>query len=121
MKRIFLNLLTAFFFACIIQTGFSQQIDSVMSIYDEQFPNEKMHIHFDKLTYNKEETIWYKIYILAGSELSPLSKNVYVEWYDTTGKMISQTVAPLFQSTAKGSFELPAGYANAGMKSGTTD
>jgi len=33
-----------------------------------------------------------------------------VEWYDTTGKMISQTAAPLFQSTAKGAFELPEDY-----------
>jgi hypothetical protein len=70
-----------------------------------------MHIHFDRTIYNKEETIWYKIYILSSAgELTTLSKNVYVEWYDTTGKMIKQTVAPLYQSTAKGSFDIPHDY-----------
>ncbi|MEN9686123.1 MAG: hypothetical protein RLZZ28_1909 [Bacteroidota bacterium] len=95
----------------IFQKGRAQSIDSMMGIYAENFPTEKMHIHFDKSIYNKEETIFYKVYILSGSELSLLSKNVYLEWYDTTGKMIKQTVAPLFQSTAKGSFEIPADYA----------
>jgi hypothetical protein len=78
-----------------------------MSIYDEQFPHEKIHIHFDKAAYNQEETIWYKVYLLSGSELSGISKNIYVEWYDTTGKIIKQTVAPVYQASAKGAFELP--------------
>jgi hypothetical protein len=111
MKRIFFALSTILFFVCTSQQVFGQQVDSVMSAYSEQFPVERIHIHFDKTVYNKEETIWYKVYLLTGGELSGTSKNVYVEWYDTTGRMIKQTVAPLFQSSAKGSFELPAGYA----------
>lgn len=94
----------------ILQVGLSQQPDSMMAVYAEEFPTEKIHIHFDKSIYNKEETIWYKIYILSGSELTSLSKNIYVEWYDTSGYMIKQTVAPLYQSTAKGSFDLPPNY-----------
>lgn len=94
----------------ILQVGLSQQPDSMMAVYAEEFPTEKIHIHFDKPIYNKEETIWYKIYILSGSELTSLSKNIYVEWYDTSGYMIKQTVAPLYQSTAKGSFDLPPNY-----------
>ena len=90
--------------------GYGQQIDSLMNVYAESFPKEKFHLHFDKSAYNKEETIWYKVYIIDELGLTRLSKNVYVEWYDTTGKMISQTAAPLFQSTAKGAFELPADY-----------
>ena len=90
--------------------GYAQQIDSLMTVYAEWSPKEKFHLHFDKSAYNKEETIWYKVYIMDDQGLTQLSKNVYVEWYDTTGKMIRQTAAPLFQSTAKGSFELPADY-----------
>ncbi len=105
-SRLLVTILTVF----MIQEGFSQQIDSMMSVYAEQFPTEKIHIHFDKSIYNKEETIWYKIYILSGTELTGLSKNVYVEWYDTTGRMLKQTVAPLYQSTAKGSFDVPVDY-----------
>jgi hypothetical protein len=87
-----------------------QQIDSMMMVYAEGFPKERIHVHFDKSAYNQEETIWYKIYLLDDRGLTQLSKNVYTEWYDTTGKMIRQTVAPLFQSTSKGAFELPADY-----------
>ncbi len=94
--------------------GFSsvkaQLIDSMMNVYSQGFPKEKMHIHFDKQVYNPDETIWYKIYIMTGNELSPLSKNVYVEWYDTFGKLIKQTIAPLFQATAKGALEIPINY-----------
>ncbi len=110
MKKHFLRLLASVLAIFIIQQGFGQMIDSTLATYADKFPTEKIHIHFDKSIYNKEETIWYKIYILSGTDLSPLSKNVYVEWYDTTGKMIKQTVAPLFQSTAKGAFEIPADY-----------
>lgn len=111
MKRHFLRPLATIFFVFIACAGFSQQVDSTMAIYADQFPVEKMHIHFDRTIYNKEETIWYKVYILtAAEELTTISKNVYVEWYDTTGKMIKQTVAPLYQSTAKGAFEIPNDY-----------
>lgn len=110
MKQVSLRLLALLFTVLLAQTGKTQVIDSMMAVYAEQYPTEKIHIHFDKSIYNKEETIFYKIYLLSGTELSSLSKNMYVEWYDTTGKMIKQTVAPLFQSTAKGSFELPADY-----------
>lgn len=82
----------------------------MMAVYAAKFPAEKMHIQFDKGLYNREETIWYKIYLISGTQLSALSKNVYVEWYDTSGHMIKQTVAPLYQSTARGSFDIPADY-----------
>lgn len=110
MKQLSSGLLVLVFSFLLAQNAKAQQIDSMMAVYAEQYPSEKMHIHFDKSIYNKEETIFYKIYLLSGTELSGLSKNVYMEWYDTTGKMIKQTVAPLYQSTAKGSFELPADY-----------
>ncbi len=110
MKRICTRLSAAFLFSFIMQYCLAQQLDSVMSVYEERFPTEKIHIHFDKSAYNKEETIWYKVYIMSGSDLSLISRNVYLEWYDTTGRMINQTVSPLYQSSAKGSFELPATY-----------
>ena len=110
MKSRFLRSLFIVILLSAGHSSFSQHIDSMMAIYADQFPTEKVHIHFDKSIYNKEEIIWYKAYILSDAGLSNLSKNFYMEWYDTTGKMIKQTVAPLFQSTAKGNFDLPADY-----------
>jgi len=88
----------------------AQVFDSLLNIYEEQFPHEKIHIHFDRTMYNTGETIFYKLYVLSGMEWTSVSKNVYVNWYDNNGYYIKQTAAPLFQSSAKGSFEVPANY-----------
>ncbi|HCL04807.1 MAG TPA: hypothetical protein DHW64_02075 [Chitinophagaceae bacterium] len=88
----------------------AQFVDSIMDAHANLFPKEKIHIHFDKQLYNQEETIWYKLYLMTDNIPSPLSRNVYVDWYDWEGKMLRQTVGPLFQSTTKGSFDIPAGY-----------
>lgn len=93
-----------------IGTIHAQEVDSIMDAHANLFPKEKIHIHFDKQLYNQEETIWYKVYLLTDNSLSPLSRNMYVDWYDAEGKLLRQTVAPLFQSTTKGSFDLPAKY-----------
>lgn len=90
-----------------------QQIDSMMGLYADGFPKERMHIHFDRPYYNTGDTLFYKAYLLAAYEPSLLSKNLYVEWYDTSGVLVKQTVSPLFQATAKGSFEIPATYKGA--------
>lgn len=104
-----LQLLVVFFLFFILK-GYAQQLDSMMMEYELTAPIEKVHLHFDKNIYNKDETIFFKGYIRTGNDPSQLSKNLYVEWYDTTGKLIKQTVSPVFQSSAKGSFELPTGF-----------
>ena len=100
-----------FFFTMIFSFKSKAQVfDSLLNIYEEQFPHEKIHIHFDRMMYNTGETIFYKLYVLSGMEWTSLSKNIYVNWYDGNGNYIKQTAAPLFQSSAKGSFEIPANY-----------
>ena len=63
----------------VMKVSHGQAIDSMINVYAEQSPKEKIHVHFDKTIYNKEETIWYKIYILDDQGLTQLSKNVYME------------------------------------------
>ncbi|MFA9205972.1 MAG: hypothetical protein ACEQR6_04760 [Burkholderiaceae bacterium] len=104
-------LIVLFFFTIIFSFKSKAQVyDSVLNIYEENFPHEKIHIHFDRTMYNAGETIFYKLYVLSDMEWTSLSKNVYVNWYDGNGNYIKQTAAPLFQSSAKGSFEIPANY-----------
>lgn len=109
MKRI-LSFVLVLMLSMVVEKVQSQFIDSIMDSHANLFPKEKMHIHFDKQLYNQEETIWYKVYLLTDNSPSPLSRNVYVDWYDAEGKMLRQTVGPLFQSTTKGSFDIPAEY-----------
>lgn len=94
----------------IFKKGNTQVYDSTLTVYDEQFPLEKIHIQFDRTMYNSGETIFYKLYVLSGTEWTSLSKNVYVSFYDNNGYKIKETVAPLFQSSSKGSFDIPADY-----------
>jgi hypothetical protein len=110
VRKNLLPLLACVVIALSSSTASAQRIDSMMLVYSDTFPTEKIHIHFDKTVYNRTETVWYKVYILQNGDLPSISKNVYVEWYDTEGKLIKQTVAPLYQSAAKGSFDIPAGY-----------
>jgi len=110
-----MNKIVSIFFISVMMTLFvdetqAQIYDAALNQYEQEFPHEKMHIHFDKTLYNKGETIFYKLYILSGLEWTTLSKNVYVNWYDANGNYIKQTVAPLLKSSAKGSFEVPDNY-----------
>lgn len=98
------------FFLLLVTSLFAQKIDSVLNIYSNQFQQEKVHIHFDKTVYNKGETIWYKAYILAGSELTDYSRNFYVDWFDASGKLLKHSMVPIFESSAKGQFDIPANY-----------
>lgn len=89
----------------------AQQVDSTISLYSERFPQEKIHLHFDRPTYNKGETVWFKAYLLAGFDPSTLSRNIYFDWYDASGKLLKHEVAPIFEASSKGQFEIPADYA----------
>ena len=88
----------------------AQVYDSLLNIYEEQFPHEKIHMHFDRNIYNVGESMYFKLYILTGVEWTSVSKNVYVVFYDNNGKFLKETVAPLFQSSSKGSFDIPQNY-----------
>jgi hypothetical protein len=91
----------------------AQQVDSTLSAYSERYPQEKIHLHFDRFAYNKGETIWFKAYLLAGFDPSTYSRNVYVDWFDAGGKLLKHSVSPVFEASAKGQFDIPAGYTGA--------
>lgn len=99
-----------FFLLLFFSKTQGQTLDSVLNIYDEQYPHEKIHVHFDRTIYNTGETIFFKLYLLTGIEWTSLSKNVYVVFYDDNGKFLKETVSPLFQSSSKGSFDIPQDY-----------
>ena len=89
---------------------YSQRIDSTLSKYADDYPQEKVHIHFDKGIYNKGETVWFKAYIITGLDLSDCSKNFYADWFDDKGNLLKHTSMPVFASSARGQFKIPADY-----------
>jgi hypothetical protein len=88
----------------------AQTIDSMMNIYAERFPQEKLYLQFDKKAYNPGERIWYKAYLFTGFDPSPYSKNFYAELFDENGNLILRNSAPFSESSASGSFDLPASF-----------
>jgi hypothetical protein len=88
---------------------YAQKIDSMMSIYADNYPQEKLYVQFDKNVYNPGETIWFKAYLFSGTDPSTISKNFYAELSDGNGNLLQRKVAPLFESSAAANFDIPAG------------
>jgi hypothetical protein len=106
MSRINFTIILAFLFPVAL---FAQKLDSMMAVYANNFPQEKVYIHFDKNLYNPGETIWFKAYVFSGNLPSPVSKNFYAELSDADGNLLQRKIAPLYESTAAGNFDIPAG------------
>jgi len=51
-----------------------------------------------------------KAYLLAGGDWTAYSKNFYADWYDDKGKLLLHESAPIFESSAKGQFQIPDKY-----------
>ena len=110
MKKNFFLLCAFIIIFCSKSFSQTTKIDSVLQLYGDNYQPEKTYIHFDKYMYNKGETIWFKAYLMQGFDLSAVSKNFYVDFFSNTGKLLKHFVAPVFQSTSKGMFEIPSNY-----------
>ncbi|MFY7964670.1 MAG: hypothetical protein ACOVO1_07220 [Chitinophagaceae bacterium] len=102
-------------FWCIALQSKAQIVDSILNKIAIEDAVEKVYIHFDKLVYSKAETVWFKAYIMDGSFPSVQSKNFYTDWYDDNGNLIKHNSYPIFQSTAKGQFEIPEKYSGSSL------
>lgn len=85
----------------------AQRIDSLLSIMETKFPQEKIHVQFDKLYYNAGETIWFKAYIAADNLPGAISKTMYADLVDDKGGLLQRKMIPIIHSGAASSFDLP--------------
>src|ERR1700761_7713886 len=107
MKKIhfFLAILSALLSPVLLS---AQKLDSMMNVYANNYPQEKIYVQFDKQLYSAGETIWFKGYIFTGADPSLLSKNFYAELSDASGAIIQRKTYPIAESSTSGSFDLPA-------------
>jgi hypothetical protein len=107
MKKIhcFLPILAVLLFPVLVN---GQKLDSMMNVYANNYPQEKIYVQFDKKIYSAGETIWFKGYIFTGADPSLLSKNFYAELSDPSGNIIQRKVYPIAESSTAGNFDLPA-------------
>jgi len=88
--------------------GRAQSIDSMINVYGERYPQEKIYVHFDKPAYNTGETIWFKAYLYSGIAPSGISRNFYAQLLDPSGKVLQEKILPIFEASTAGHFDLPA-------------
>ncbi|MEI8075221.1 MAG: hypothetical protein WCH78_10770, partial [Bacteroidota bacterium] len=101
------------FFCFFLIESKAQQLGSFLPEWLDHYKPEKLHLHFDKSIYSKGETIWFKSYIMVGNGPSDFSRNFYVDWYDQNGQLLSHTTHPIFESSARAMFDIPANYKGA--------
>ena len=80
-------------------------VDGLKKLYDD-YPQEKIYMWFNKSEYVAGETVWFKIYVFSGYELSEISKTVFVELYDEKKNLISAKVYPLVSGIGQGSIDI---------------
>jgi hypothetical protein len=99
--------------ACLLRESvLGQSLDSSLSVYNNKYPQEKIHIHFDKDTYLPGETIWMKAYLLSDARPSAVSKNLYFDWTDADGRLLLHSIAPISEGGASSFFQIPAWVKN---------
>ncbi|MBK0379379.1 SusC/RagA family TonB-linked outer membrane protein [Mucilaginibacter segetis] len=74
----------------------------------EQYPQEKVYMHFDKPYYIIGEDIWFKAYIVNAerNELSALSKILYVDLIDDQDSIKKTVVLPIVNGLTNGDIKL---------------
>ncbi|HEY0176996.1 MAG TPA: carboxypeptidase regulatory-like domain-containing protein, partial [Pedobacter sp.] len=112
----YLKLSFAFFILCfsINLSASAQQDTTILStilgkskIIAEQYPAEKVYLHFDKPYYSVADTMFFKAYLTFGQNLpSQLSKVVYVDFINSRDSIVKSLKLPVTNSVAYGSLEL---------------
>ncbi len=101
------RLLAAFFGCVLYSTALGQQPAAALRLFRDSFPQEKMHIHFDRNAYGSGETVFFKAYLFSGFMPSFLSTNFYGDLFNEQGERILSVRFPVLTATVSGSFDLP--------------
>ena len=73
----------------------------------DEYPTEKVYLHFDKPYYAVGDTIWFKAYIASGqNQPSDLSKIVYVDLISEKDTLVKAMRLPVVNTSAYGSITL---------------
>ena len=120
MKRSGLIFLYVIFF---LQSGFvfAQDTISLKTIVDrsqkliQDYPSEKVYLHFDKPYYAVGDTIWFKAYLASGQDIpSDLSKVLYVDVISENDTLIRSMKLPVVNTSAYGSITLDPTFYKSG-------
>jgi len=107
-------------FLLVFKSGFifAQDTISLSNLIDksqkivQEYPYEKVYLHFDKPYYAVGDTIWFKAYVATGQDQpSDLSKVLYVDLIAENDTLVRTMKLPIVNTSAYGSITLdPLAY-----------
>ncbi|PTQ94039.1 hypothetical protein C8P68_107102 [Mucilaginibacter yixingensis] len=75
--------------------------------YTNDYPVEKVYVHFDKPYYAAGDTVWLKSYVTVDQHApSTMSKVVYIDMYNEQDSLVASQKLPLVDGMAAGNFLL---------------
>ncbi|HVX49523.1 MAG TPA: hypothetical protein VHB48_05170 [Chitinophagaceae bacterium] len=89
----------------------SKILNSITAFY-QAYPQEQVHLHFNKNAYAPGEDIWFKSYLLPFNDTlyNSISKIEYVELIDLRNILVKRLVLPVTNGAAEGHFKLGEGF-----------
>lgn len=80
--------------------------------FADDYPREKVYLHFDNTSYYLGDTIWFKAYVtLAESRhFSNISRPLYVELVDQMGQVADKQIIPLTRGEGHGQLVLSPSF-----------
>lgn len=94
----------------IYTTAFSQQFETTLKRYADDYRAERIYLHYDKSTYSAGDTIWFKGYMVSGVLPATGSKTLYIDWTDGDGNLFKRTSYPVINGITYGQLEVPADW-----------
>lgn len=111
MKKLLLGCLISIAFSqtIVAQQDLPGHIQGYFESYQQESPPEKAYLMLDKETYTLGEDLWFSSFLVVGSTqiLSPLSKTLYVDFFDGEGQLIEQKIIKISEGRGKGDFRIP--------------
>lgn len=95
-----------FFSGAVLKLA-AQQPDTLLSVLETNYPQEKIYVQYDRPYYNPGETIWFKAYLFAANLPSAISKTLYAELIDDKGTVLERKTIPVLGAGAAGDFIIP--------------
>lgn len=80
--------------------------EKALQKFEQDYPQEKIHLLFNKDHYVAGENLWFKSFVFDGYSRSNISTSLFVELYDNNKNLIDKKMVPLLKGEGSGSFSL---------------
>lgn len=93
-------------FGFSLPDDWADRIQQALAKFANNYPQEKVYLHFDKDYYAAGETMWFSGYLTLNDVPSP-ARNLYAELRDQKGVIVQKELVFVNEGAASGEFTLP--------------